>query len=180
MAHWHGHTDADILGEQTIFALGHYYNHCLAGIESNNHGLTTLKGLQRAGYKNIYRQRKMNHVSPTISDTMGWRTTSVSKPLAIDELNAALRDKALILNDAKTVAELKTFVREASGKTHGSPHDDRVMSLAIAIQMLKYVWLPEYRLNTAPKYNTLEWWEQFLPRSKTAQMEPIGANNVRT
>lgn len=180
VAHWHGHVDADLFGENTLNALGRYYNYCLAGVESNNHGLTTLKALQRAGYRNIYRQRKMNHISPAISETMGWRTTSVSKPLAIDELNGALRDKTLILQDAKTVAELKTFVREASGKTHGSPHDDRVMSLAIAVQMLKYVWLPEYRLNMAPRYNTLEWWEQFLPKAKREKVEPIGANNVRT
>jgi hypothetical protein len=36
-----------------------------------------------------------------------------------------------------TIAELRTFIREQNGKMHGSPHDDRVMSLAIANQMLE-------------------------------------------
>lgn len=179
VAHWHGHTDADVFGHDTLFALGHYYNLCLDGVESNNHGLTTLKALQRAGYENIFRQRKMNHVNATASESLGWRTTTVSKPVAIDELNAAIRDGTLMLHDEKTVAELKTFVREANGKTHGSPHDDRVMSLAIAVQMLKYVWLDEFRPNRTPKKNTLEWWDKQLDELEKVFEKPIGAGNAR-
>jgi hypothetical protein len=179
VAHWHGHVDADIFGEDVLRALGYYYNHALIGVESNNHGLTTIKGLQRAGYRNTYRQRKMNARNPVASETMGWRTTSVSKPLAIDELNAAIRDEAVLLYDFKTIAELRSFVREANGKMHGSPHDDRVMSLAIANQMLKYVWLPEYRYDPAPPKNTLGWWEQHIIKEKQEKTLPIGAFNIR-
>ena len=180
VAHWHGHVDADIFGEQVLNALGFYYNYALIGVESNNHGLTTLKALQRVSYRNIYRQRKMNHRNPVISDTLGWRTTSVSKPLAIDELNAALRDSSMLLYDAKTMAELRTFVREANGKMHGSPHDDRVMSLAITNQMLKYVWLPEYRYDALPVRNTLGWWEQHIVKEKKQKRTPIGAFSVQS
>jgi hypothetical protein len=179
VAQWHGHVDPDIFGEQILRALGYYYNHALIGVESNNHGLTTIKGLQRVGYRNIYRQRKMNSRNPQISDTMGWRTTAVSKPLAIDELNAAVRDESVLIYDKSTIAELRTFVRESNGKMHGSPHDDRVMSLAIANQMLKYVWLPEYRHDPAPIKNTLGWWEKFIIKEKEQKKLPIGAFNVR-
>jgi hypothetical protein len=179
VAHWHGHVDPDVFGEEVLRALGYYYNHALIGVESNNHGLTTIKGLQRVGYRNLYRQRKMNSRNPQISDTMGWRTTSVSKPLAIDELNAALRDESLYVYDKNSIAELRTFIREANGKMHGSPHDDRVMSLAITNQMLKYVWLPEYRVDAEPIRNTLGWWEKFLVREKQEVRTPIGAFNVR-
>ncbi|NBX50083.1 hypothetical protein EBT25_09115 [bacterium] len=179
VAQWHGHVDPDIFGEQILRALGYYYNHALVGVESNNHGLTTIKGLQRVGYRNIYRQRKMNSRNPQISDTMGWRTTAVSKPLAIDELNAAVRDESVLIYDKSTIAELRTFVRESNGKMHGSPHDDRVMSLAIANQMLKYVWLPEYRHDPSPIKNTLGWWEKFIMKEKEQKKVPIGAFNVR-
>jgi hypothetical protein len=179
VAHWHGHVDADLFGEEILRALGYYYNHALIGVESNNHGLTTIKGLQRVGYRNTYRQRKMNARNPTPSETMGWRTTAVSKPLAIDELNASIRDEAILLYDFKTIAELRSFVREANGKMHGSPHDDRVMSLAIANQMLKYVWLPEYRYDPAPPKNTLGWWEQHIIKEKKEKSLPIGAFNIR-
>jgi hypothetical protein len=179
VAQWHGHVDPDVFGEVILRALGYYYNHALIGVESNNHGLTTIKGLQRVGYRNIYRQRKMNSRNPQISDTMGWRTTAVSKPLAIDELNAAVRDESILIYDKSTIAELRTFVREANGKMHGSPHDDRVMSLAIGNQMLKYVWLPEYRYDPAPVKNTLGWWEKFIMKEKQEPKSPIGAFNVR-
>jgi hypothetical protein len=53
------------------------------------------------------------------------------------------------------------------------------MSLAIANQMLKYVWLPEYRPNMTPKKNTFEWWEKFIIKPAVAKREPIGALNVR-
>jgi hypothetical protein len=179
VAHWHGHVDADIYGEEVLHALGWWYNHCLIGVESNNHGLTTLKALQRTGYKNMFRQRRLGQRNPTISETLGWRTTSVSKPLAIDELNANIRDSAIELLCKSTIAEMRTFIREQNGKMHGSPHDDRVMSLAIANQMLKYVWLPEYRPNMTPKKNTFEWWEKFIIKPAVAKREPIGAPNVR-
>jgi hypothetical protein len=179
VAHWHGHVDPDLFGEQVLSAIGYFYNYALLGVESNNHGLTTLKGLQRVGYRNLYRQRKMNHRAPTASETMGWRTTAVSKPLAIDELNAAIRDQSLLLMDKETIAEMRTFVREANGKMHGSPHDDRVMSLGIANQMLKYVWLPEYRLDLEPKKGSFGWWERHIVKEAKPKRIPIGAFNAR-
>jgi hypothetical protein len=104
----------------------------------------------------------------------------VSKPLAIDELAAAIRDDAVWVGCKETVAELRTFVREENGKMHGSPHDDRVMSLAIANQMLKYVWLPEYRSTDTEKPNTLRWWESHIIRQKAPENVPIGSYNVRS
>jgi len=179
-AHWHGHIDADLFGEETLYALGWFYNQALVGVESNNHGLTTLKGLQRVGYKNLFRQRKLGHRNPTVSETLGWRTTSVSKPLAIDELAGSIRDQSVWVGCKNTIAELRTFVRQENGKMHGSPHDDRVMSLAICNQMLKYVWLPEYRSEGPVKKNTLAWWEKHIIRDEKPKRVPIGSFNVRT
>jgi hypothetical protein len=79
----------------------------------------------------------------------------LTKPLAVDELNANIRDGVLDIRCEYTIAELKTFVRDDNGSTHGSPHDDRVMSLAIANQMLKYVWLPEYSPKSDAPWGTL-------------------------
>jgi hypothetical protein len=99
--------------------------------------------------------------------------------LAIDELNAAIRDESISLYDGKTIGELRTFVREANGKMHGSPHDDRVMSLAITNQMLKYAWLPEYRHDPSPIKNTLGWWEKFLIKPEIEKEALIGSFNSR-
>jgi hypothetical protein len=156
VAHWHGHVDPDKFGEEILLPLGYFYNEALIGVESNNHGLTTLTALYKSKYTNLYRQRRLNQRNAEPSETLGWRTTSLSKPLAIDELNATIRDGALHIKCEYTIAELKTFVRDDNGSTHGSPHDDRVMSLAIANQMLKYVWLSEYRVQTEKPFGTLD------------------------
>ena len=178
VASWHGHIDPDLFGEEVLHDLGTYYMNALIGVESNNHGLTTLKALQRSGYKNIYRQRRLGQRSPTATEILGWRTTAASKPLAIDELGAAIRNEEIGLYCAKTIGELRTFVREDNGKMHGSPHDDRVMSLAIANQMLHYVWLPEYLPNNAPPKGSLLWFERFIP-VQVNEKRAIGSFNSR-
>lgn len=154
VAHWHGHVDPDKFGE-VLYALGHFYNEALIGVESNNHGLTTLTSLNKANYSNLYRQRRLSQRHAEQTEQLGWKTTTLTKPLAVDELNAALRDGVLDVRCEKTIQELKTYVRDDNGSMHGSPHDDRVMSLAIANQMLKYVWLPEYRPKTDAPWGTL-------------------------
>ena len=170
VAHWHGHVDPDKFGEEILYALGYFYNEALIGVESNNHGLTTLTALNKAGYINIYRQRRLNQRNPEISETLGWRTTTLTKPLAIDELNAGIRDGVVGLRCDLTIAELKTFVRDDNGQTHGSPHDDRVMSLAIANQMLKYVWLPEYKAKTDAPFGTLNYFAASI-KKKPKQLD---------
>jgi hypothetical protein len=169
VAHWHGHIDPDKFGEDVLYALGHFYNEALIGVESNNHGLTTLTALNRANYSNLYRQRRLNQRHAEQTEQLGWRTTSLTKPLAIDELNANIRDGVIELRCEYTIAELKTFVRDDNGSMHGSPHDDRVMSLAIANQMLKYCWLPEYRPKTDAPFGTLNY---FASKIKKAVKEP--------
>lgn len=179
VAHWHGHIEPDLFGD-LLSELGWMYNGALVGVENNNHGLTTLKALQRTGYKNIYRTRRLQRRNPEATEQLGWRTTAATKPLAIDELNASIRDLELEIFDEFTVKELKLFVRDPNGKMHGSPHDDRVMSLAITYQMLKYVWLPEYKADiVAPKYS-LGWFERFVVYGDEGNKPvPLGAYNTR-
>jgi len=55
----------------------------------------------------------------------------------VDELGAWLRDVENIPH-SKTLSELRTFTRAANGRMSGSPHDDCVMSLGIAVQGLKF------------------------------------------
>jgi hypothetical protein len=178
VATWHGRIEPDLFGD-LLAELGWWYNTALLGIENNNHGLTTLKAAQKHGYKNLYKQRRLAHVRPEATEILGWRTTATTKPLAIDELSAAMRTDTIQIYDRQTIAELRTFVRKENGKMNGSPHDDRVISLAIANQMLKYVWLPEYRPVDKPPQNSLMWWEKHIIGGRSAKKTPIGAHNVR-
>ena len=178
VAHWHGRIEPDLFGEH-LAELGWWYNNALLGIENNNHGLTTLKASQRYGYKNLYKQRRMASIRPEQTDILGWRTTATTKPLMIDEFAAAMRTGSIEIYDRLTIAELRTYVRKDNGRTSGSPHDDRVISLAIANQMLKYVWLPEYMDSKKPPINSLLWWEQHIFTNNRAGKTKMGAHNVR-
>ena len=159
VAHWHGHIDPDLFGTDVLVRLGKFYGNALLGVESNNHGLSTLKAIQRTRYQPLYYQRSPQYKKSVPTDILGFRTTQVTKPLMIDELNKALRDGVMILHDDETIAELRTFTRDDKGKMSGSPFDDRTISLAIANQMLKHVWLPEFQVDSGPPPGSFDWWQ---------------------
>jgi hypothetical protein len=181
VAMYHARVDADLFGTDILGELGLWYNTALVGVESNNHGLTTCKALQKAGYRNMYRQhRHLQRFEPK-TEMLGWRTTLSSKALAIDELNKEIRDGGITVPCADTIQELKTFVREGNGRMHGSPFDDRVMAFAISCQMLKYAWLPEYRVDHEPGPGTMGWLERRLYHEpKQRNHTVIGQFQLRT
>lgn len=174
VAMYHARVDADLFGSDILYELGEWYHTALIGVESNNHGLATLNALRSKRYRNLYRQHRTAQRFEPKTELLGWRTTIVSKAMAIDELNKELRDATLALPDAETVAELRTFVREGNGRMHGSPHDDRTMALAVSVQMLKYAWLPEYRVTAEPGPGTMGWLEKRMYPKETKERQPIG------
>jgi hypothetical protein len=179
VAHWHGHVDPDLLGSDIVWALGHWYNRALVLVESNNHGLTTLTALKRLGYFPLYHQKRLSSRDQNQTEIMGWRTTAASKPLMVDELNRMLRDGDVVLYDSETIAELRSFQRDERGKMSGVPHDDRVVSLAIAAQGLKHVHEKRYEPKAELGVGTVEWyWQQAQPKRFVAEPERIGAHSV--
>jgi hypothetical protein len=173
----HLHVDADLFGER-LAALGWFYQTALVGIEVNNHGLTTNKAIQRARYPRVYFRRTMNTITKTMQKQLGWRTDVATKPLMIDELVRALREDTLSVEDAHTIAELMQYQRDERGKMGGSPYDDRVMSLAVAVQMLAHVSSPDY---TTPEddYGTFDYFMRKVLTKPEGDYVPIGAHNVR-
>ena len=163
VAHWHGRIDPDLFGTDVLAPLGKMYNWALMGVESNNHGLTTLKALQKAKYRPIFMQRSPRYKRSVPTEILGWRTSQITKPLAIDELNMALREGSVTLWDRETIAELRTFVRDETGKKmSGSPFDDRTISLAIANQMTKFVFLKQFEPELEPGPGTFGYMEKHL------------------
>lgn len=139
VAIWHGHIDPDLLGSE-LRRLAQWYNQAWLGVEVNNHGLTTNKTIARLGYNRLlHRQNTMEEedreIEPT--DRLGWRTDVRTRPVMLDDLARAIREGTIKLNDAETVQECLTFVRNEKGKPEAQEgcHDDRVMALAIALQV---------------------------------------------
>jgi hypothetical protein len=116
----------------------------LVGVERNNHGHAVLLALAKlhagtAPYQ-LYRAKDKR---------LGWLTTSASRPILVDQLEAALRIGAearergdelasgILLHDASSVDQMATFAYSDDGKPEAQEgyHDDDVMALGIAIQL---------------------------------------------
>ena len=179
VAIWHGHIPPDTLANE-VYNLALWYNDALTCVESNNHGLTTLVQLRHLGHPNLFRKRSLNQSSSKVSQEFGWKTTRTTKPLLIDDLGMALRNNELKIHDRFTLAELRTYVRNERGTMSGSPHDDRVMALAMANQMRQYAFMPEFTLKQ-DEYWTVNWFRNLLPSVEKPDEEQlqIGQNTVR-
>jgi len=89
----------------------------------------------------------------------------------------ALRAGELKIHDRYTLAELRTYVRNERGSMSGSPHDDRVMALALSNEMRQYAFMPEF----APKvddYWTIDWFARMVKDDPNPDLK-IGSHTVR-
>lgn len=137
----HGHWEPDEFG-RLIFELSRLYPGRY-GIERNNHGLTTIVAARKLGIKGLHYERAVlaNSGQEIEPQKPGWLTNAVTKPLMIDELELGLRTFAVQLTDELAVPEL-TFYQVLKDGSTGAPSgkwDDRVISRAIAVQMLKHL-----------------------------------------
>ena len=137
IARWYGHIDPDIFGHELV-KLGKYYNEAYIGVESNNHGLTTLKAIQRLEYWNIYYQKTYDKITDKLSQKMGWQTNQRTKPMMIDKLAEFVRDKYIGIYWKTLIDEMRTYIIEDNGSTNAQTgcHDDTVMACAILLQVL--------------------------------------------
>ena len=182
-ATWHDRTDADLFGEQ-LALLGRFYNTALIGVEINSIGHVTVASLRRIKYPRLFRRRIVGQITEGFAPQFGWRTDRLSKPKMIEGLSAALRDGTIDIRDEYTLAELRTYIREYTTgglvKMHGSPHDDRVMALAVAVQMLDYTFMDSDEERKDNRW-TFDWWAEKAKSAEAAakEVEPLGVHSVR-
>lgn len=160
---------------QFLAELAAYYSNALLGIENNSFGGHANNAAVRRGAKNVFRMRSYRQRYPDQLDEWGFNTNAQTRPLLIAGLQTWLKDHNV--PDEPTLHELRTFVFTKNGRMEGSPHDDLVMSLAIAVKMLEYVFLPEYTPPKVVPYGSYEWFKRLMPESPSRQ--PMGATAVR-
>jgi hypothetical protein len=143
VAVWRGLVHPDYFA-QVLIALGYFYNTALIGPERNNHGLLTCVRLRDLGYPNIYTDTTEGTLEDKDTINIGFFTSERTKPLIIDKLRAAEREREIEINDHETLKEMFTFVVTESGKmeAEGDAHDDCVMALAIANHIHEGRWVP--------------------------------------
>ena len=136
------------------------FNNALLAIERNNHGHAVLLGLYEIKkYPNLYFEKQENRLlepnhgpatsNPITKDVvrLGWHTTSITKPIMVDQLKLAIEqdtaidednfDPLFLIRDEIFLSECLTYQQEGVkfGAAVGK-HDDDVMATAIANQMV--------------------------------------------
>lgn len=155
VATWRGHLDQDLVAWKAA-QIAHWYNKGLLIIESNSldkdaetegtHFLTILDEIVLY-YPNIYARTDPEKVRQGLPIKYGFQTTVSTKPMAIDILNAAIRDDAYIEKDSRACDEMDTYEIKPDGSMGAVSgcHDDIVMATAIGLwACFKYLPLPKY------------------------------------
>ena len=142
VAHWHGMASPDKFGEK-LNEWGRYYNDALMVVEINNHGLTTVTILKQLLYPTLYfRPSKFDTIGSGWSDRLGWKTTKVTRPLMIDDLNQSMREGSIRIHTRYLFDEMQTFVYDAGNNMNHQDgyHDDSIFATAIAFQGFKVLF----------------------------------------
>ena len=140
VAKYRGRPDPDQFAHM-LDKLGRFYNWALLGPEINNHGLAVVQRLRDLYYSNLYkRETGLDEVFETPTAKFGWKTTSITKPLAIDYLAEAIREGMVKDPDIVFVKEAFSYVRDERGRTNAEAgeHDDTIMAKAIALQLFEW------------------------------------------
>lgn len=146
------------------YLLGSYYNFGLLGIERNGPGLAALAGCERGlaqfpqmrGYPNLYYHTFTDRKIPQETTRLGWITTRATKESMLGRLAESLESRNLKIYNRSTLLEMQGFVWDAEKKTFKQnyrppgekiTHDDEIMALGIANEMMSRNW--ENRFITA-------------------------------
>lgn len=139
----------NIAPDQFAFELdkfGKRYGTCLIAPEINNMGHATVLKLKEI-YPNVYREEdkrkqletKSKFTRPIKTLRYGWRTTGSSKPTMMYDLNEAINNGEIEVNDKTTIHELRTYDREDLTQVRfdekQTKHWDMVLALSIAYQL---------------------------------------------
>jgi len=133
---WHGKTDQKELGEQCLYA-AKFYNYAWVAPEIPN-AMTLLGIFKDAGYEQIYnRQVHDDQLVIDDSESLGWRTTIVTRKWLVDSFLIILRDNSIRVMFMDIINEMQTFIRDKQGKPIHAPgkHDDLLFALMIALQV---------------------------------------------
>ena len=115
-----------------VHSEGSYATTVIVAVERNNHGHAVLLSLGKlhdvgAPYS-IYRSRDKRR---------GWLTSNATRPVMVDQLEAALRLGEMTIHDAGTVDQLTSFHWSDEGRAEAEQgsHDDDVFAAGIALQV---------------------------------------------
>jgi len=116
------------------------YNNALFTCEINNHGHSVMNTVMNVlMYKHIYYRTKIlekdKYGNGKVEKVPGWKTDSATRPILLDELNEALENKFMIVNDSVFLAECKSFIDTGERyEADSGKKDDSIVAWGIAWQ----------------------------------------------
>ncbi len=136
VAMWRGHIDPDLFGDELV-KLAKYYNEAYLGVESNNHGRTTIKSVLDANYMNLFYSKSYDKAADVITKKVGWDTNQKTKRLLVNTLARWVREKWIGVKSKVLIRECMSYIIEDNGSTNAQNgcFDDTVMASGIALQL---------------------------------------------
>ena len=116
-----------------MYCLGKYYNNALIGIEAN-YTTYPIQELERLQYPKQYVREKEDTYTKKHDKAYGFKTTSITRPLILGELQTIMKELIELIVDVDTLKEGLTFIKNEKGRAEAQQgyHDDLIMGLAIA------------------------------------------------
>jgi hypothetical protein len=138
---WHGHADPTTIGEIAL-GIAYWYNDALLNTEVNGGGRSTLEVWRRAGYRNIWLDRRPDR-SRRSAAVLCWNTTYDTKQWLITTLQGMLTRHHVTIHHPATYHEMTQYTALENG-TFGparrSGHDDCVMAFGICVMTATTEW----------------------------------------
>jgi hypothetical protein len=133
----YGHFDYDELAYYG-YLTARYFNNALVCAEAGGYGAAVNKRMYDLG-ANVARATEFSSGSLDEKDKLGWMNTVASRPKALGDLEAEIREQACELRDKDLKNECFNFINK-DGKPQASEgsNDDYVWSFAIAGQLMRF------------------------------------------
>ena len=154
---WRGHIDPDLFADELHKIHLFTKKKGFFAVEKNNHGHTVIKSAYKKGVP-LYHNQTFEKGYPSDTGTIGFLTTSKSKPEIINDLNEWIREGILISQDKQFWSEALRFVRNDRGQmgAQGKDTDVTLKSfddcvIAYALMIRCSMWMPNYFIKPQPE-----------------------------
>jgi len=119
-----------------MYCLGMYFNKALIGIEAN-YSTYPIQELERLKYPKQFIRKKEDKYTNKTEKSYGFKTTSISRPRILAQLQTIFKELIELIVDADTLKEGLTFIKNEKGRPEAQQgyHDDLIMALAIAYEI---------------------------------------------
>ena len=168
VAIYRGKVDSVPWGEKCVL-FGTKYNTALLAFETkpSMFGLAACLAAIEVGYRNVYRAQRMQTASHDASINLGWHTDQTTKPILIERIKQALRERVKIpseelrleLGQRQWIGDSKK-IKADKFTFGGDGHDDLVIGFGIALCVRDMTWskTPDYMPAPVPQTETERYW----------------------